>query len=157
MLEWTAVWFLPLRFSIVFVFVTCYVIGGRDGGEKWIRRFVGTGLFASFCLLLANLTDSFSWWLLPSFIPLTVGVSMGYGADDNDVWGKVLRRGSYGAVIGLSGLLIGITQGNLFLGMMQLCLAIGTSLLFGIFNPTKAVEEEALIATGCTLLIPFMV
>lgn len=151
--EWQMVWTIPLRFIPTILLATAYAIGGR--GPKWVRRWLGGGITVASVLALAAVFGTLTWRLAIVSPVIFLGLVMGYGGED--LLEKFIRRLGYGALLGLSGLLIGFAVGNVALGSLQFGLAVLASLYLGIFNPTVAVKEEAMIATLSVVLIPFMI
>ena len=154
MSEWTLTWIVLARLFLICLFVMFYVIGGRDGTTKGLRRFVGSGLFLAGTLLLSVFLGSFKWTLLiPSGI-LIAGLCLGYGG--NGIKG-FMRRLAYGIVLGFAGFSFACFLGLLGMGIFQFILAVSASLYYGVRNPILAVNEEAVIAMLSICLIPFMV
>lgn len=150
-----------LNLFLIAFFVVCYAVGGQ--GHKWIRRFLGPGVFGAGLILLSILKHHFGVlpvlagaWYIPSLILFK------YGVNDGPIWKKVFLRGVYGASLGVSGLLAGIAGHNVLLGVAQLILATATSILFGVLNPFSklgdkgVILEDACIAFGCVFLVPFI-
>ena len=142
-----------LRLTAVTGFVLCYVAGGR--GPKWVRRFLGSSLFGIGICILAMALGTFRWPLL--LVPgLYIGaLVLGYGGDS--FFEKLFRRLLYGAAFGGIGLFVGLVTGHTFLAFLQFFLALGISPIMGLTNTEKAANEEAIVATMSTILVPFMV
>ena len=153
MSEWSLTLLVPLRILIVGIFTFCYVIGGRDG--KWMRRIVGPVALALSCILISIYTGSFTWWLVPAFLPLLISIRFGYGGDT--VAEKVFRRSLYGFAMGVTALTVGLATNHFELGAFQFSLALLASLYLGTRNPVNAVGEEALIGGLSVFCIPFMI
>lgn len=154
MSEWYLVWLYPVRMLMITAFGLCYLIGGRRW--KWIRRFLGSLIFAASVIVLSVILKSFTWRLIPAFGCLAAGLTLGYSGDSMPK--KIINRFVYGVVIGFSGLVIGIAVESFLYGLFQLILSIFGSVYLGCLNPDKdAVDEEALVATLSVLAIPFMV
>ncbi len=85
-----------LRFLSVGAFGTLYAIGG--GGPKWVRRYVGSGVFLAIITIISILTKEWSWWFLVPYAMFIWAVRNGYGADTFE--DKVERRSFCGAVLG---------------------------------------------------------
>lgn len=150
--EWQLVWITGLKVWAISFFTMCYIIGGRD--FKWVRRFLGGIGFSSLVTVNAILIGSFHWILLTLFILMPLGLSLGYGEDSK--LGKFWPRFLYGLYFAILGLVLGYFL-NLTLGIFQFFLALITTVVLGTRNPVHAVYEEALIALGLTLTIPFMI
>jgi hypothetical protein len=146
------VWLVLLKLFIVCLFTMLYVIGGRV--HKQIRRFGGGISFSLGIIGLSLLTHKFHWAFLALPILYPLCLSFGYGADKT--WLKVLKRTLYGLAFGLIGLGVGIFVGNWYLGITHLLVCLFASPFLGVFNPIRAVDEEALIALVITIHLPFM-
>lgn len=154
MSEMTEVIQWVLGFVLIGVFGLCYVIGGRGGTPKWIRRFLGSLLFAGGIVGFSLWQGVYSHWLLLYPVLLCIGLCQGYGGDS--FWEKVRRRGTFGIILGLSSLPIAVVSGNWTLLIGQFCLAVFASLFFGIANPfPNAVYEEGTIGILSIFLVPF--
>ena len=82
-------------------------------------------------------------------------MSLGYGGDDIKI--KLKRRLIYSIALGLIGIWIVLFSGKWIVLGVQLLFSVLASLIFGLLNPTKAVEEEAIICTVSIFLVPFMI
>jgi len=151
--EWFLVWLVPLRIGLVLVFATLYAIGGR--GPKWVRRFLGGALFGSAVMGLSMWTGTFKWWLVGLPGAYIGALVLGYGGDT--FVEKLFRRAIFGLALGCCALLAASVQPVWGLGVFQVSLALAASIFLGIWNPVKAVNEEALIATLSVVCVPFMV
>ena len=153
-------WLFPFRFIPSILFAWAYTMGGREGISLWVRRILGSFLFLLSFLALTWLFSSFSFWLFLAFPIFVFGLHRGYGADEFHT--KVLKRFVFGLMLGSLGLGVGIINGYLGVGLIQLSLSVTASLLLGVFNPfgdklDGAVKEEGLIAFSSVLLVPFMI
>lgn len=156
MSEEALTWLLIPKGLIPFIFGFLYSLGGRSWTPKWIRRFLGSILFAVGVICLSLVSKSFSWWLLPAFIPFVAGLTVGYGAGD-ETEHKILARSLVALPVCGTALAVAYCSGSWFLGIAQCILALGASVALGVFNPTVAVDEEYLIGVSYAALIPFMV
>ncbi len=154
MSEWDLVHVIPLRFIPIIAFAYLYAFGGRR--YKWVRRIAGSTLFIGLIALLSFLLGTFSPWQLLPLLVLAPALTLGYGAS-GDTIKSIVKRGIYGLAVGLCGLVMGIVTNHWELGVFQLILAFVSSIYLGVINPTKAVNEEGLIATLSVVSIPFMV
>lgn len=155
MSEWSYVFFVGVKLLILSFFCICYVIGGRT--QKWIRRYLGGIGFGLSIIGLSLWMGEFKWWLLALPVAYPAALTLGYGVNDPDgILYKFLFRGIYGLVFGLIGLYSGFVLGNLYLGIVQLGLPILVSIFLGVFNPTRAVDEEAMISLALVIHVPFM-
>ena len=153
MTESTLMLLLIGKLLLVSAFAWLYALGGRS--DKVWRRFVGGVLFPLGVCGIAYLSHSFSVLMLLACLSYPFALSQGYGGDS--LAEKFKRRSLYGVLLGLASLPFFLVTGNWILGVLQIFLAVICSLVLGIVNPTNAVDEEALIASGSVLLVPFMV
>ena len=75
-------------------FMLCYILGGRAGLGKWIRRYVGGIGFAILCQFIAWKSAVWVPLMVLSLVTYPAALSMGYGADE--FWTKAWRRALYG-------------------------------------------------------------
>lgn len=152
MSELAFVFFVGIKLFILGFWVMCYIAGGR--GPKYFRRYIGGIGFGLMICALAFWMGRFNWWLLalPVFYPLALCI--GYGSDK--FWMKILKRAIYGLAFGLIGLYSGFILNNLYLGIAQLILPVIVSVLLGVFNPVRAVDEEAAISLALVICVPFL-
>ena len=152
MSEWQYVFFVGIKLLILSFFCLCYVIGGRT--QKWIRRYLGGIGFGLSIIGLSLWMHAFHWGLLVLPLAYPFALSLGYGS--NSFLEKCFKRFIYGLAFGLIGLYCGFILGNLYLGLVQLFLATIVSVFLGVFNPVRAVDEEAMISLALVIHIPFM-
>lgn len=150
--EYRFVFFVVLKLLLLGFFCFFYILGGRS--DKWLRRYFGGMGFGLGMIALSLLMGRFKWGslLLPFVYPALL--TLDYGSDV--ILGKVLKRGLYGLAFGLVGLFCGFIYGVPYLGVVQLLIAVAASIFLGVFNPVRAVDEEAMIALAITIHIPFM-
>ena len=135
--------------------------GGQ--GHKWMRRFLAPSILATCILGISFFSGTFSalvfvgaLWPMPSMLLLK------YGVNDGKVWKKVLLRALYGASLGLCGLLIGLSTGQLMLGLAQVLVAGCACTYFGVVNPFSSLGdkgvflEDLCIYTGVIVLLPLI-
>lgn len=126
------------RFAIVFLFALCYCIGGtEDMGGKWIRRYLGPVI-----LCLGMFAYSRSWKSLVQAPLMMITLSMGYGGTDLE-WLKIVKRGVWGALNGLSSGFCKILEKRFWLPIAQGIILSGVCILLGVYNvlPNARVEE----------------
>jgi len=155
---------LSLIFGVFLVlfFCVCYAVGGQ--GPKWVRRFLGAGIFGAGIILMAVLKKHFGVlsllagaWYIPSLLIFK------YGVNDGNIAKKIALRAVYGASLGLPGLLMGIAGHHIVLGFLQLILAITGSVYFGVVNPFSkygdkgVMAEDFCIALCAVAMVPFIV
>jgi len=159
MTELTEVIQWGLKFLLIGLFALCYVWGGRGGTPKWIRRFLGSGLFSAGIIGFSFWQGCYSHFLLLLPVLLCIGLCQGYGGDS--FWEKVKRRGTFGIILGLSSVPLAFAYGNWALFGIQFGLAVLASVVLGVFNPftgsSSAVYEEGMIGLLSILFIPYMI
>ena len=146
---------IALKLFLVFAYAWLYSAGGREDSNKAVRRWLGGFLMIVGLYGLSILAGSLSvarGLAIPFF---AVAGILGYGG--KTFAQKFLRRSFCGIAFGGYGLMLGFLYGNFRLGIAQASLALFASLYFGLLNPDKASEEEAIIGALSTILLPFMV
>ena len=141
--------------KIVWIAIFSYLYGLGGISNKWLRRFIGSAWLMLGIYVFSSWCSTWNIWYL-LFLPLSIGaLSNGYGAETFSR--KVFKRGLYGLFIGLCALPIVVISHFWVLFAFSCCLAIVSSILFGVYNPTKnAREEETLIATLGFILTLFL-
>lgn len=131
-----------------------YGLGGIR--YKFLRRFLlplwmGLGLWT-----FGVWTGSFTLTQL-LYVPLfCASLHLGYGGT-NDVWVKIRKRSVYGFCLGISAVPIVISSHLWILFCFYVALCVTSSVLLGVFNPTRnARAEESLICALSTLLVLFL-
>lgn len=147
------------------LFIYLYQEGGQ--GHLWTKKWAAPILASVLCLVTLilnhhlNLISGIGALL---FLAASNGFSYGKEWTDNKLWKKILFRGLCGASWGLCGFLIGLGTGHLWLGVLQLLLATGGSILFGVLNPFPSSlgnwatrSEDICISLCYIILIPFLI
>jgi hypothetical protein len=125
--------------AVAVVFASLWAIGGSEdffGGQKWIRRYLGTGLFG----IWAFLRSGFNWRHV-----IQMGLMMGastipYGADY--LWEKWLWRSVAGSGCGLATASANLLSKKWLLSGFHFFLCIASSIVFGVYNPFGAMWEQ---------------
>ena len=151
-----------IQIFLVIFFCACYAIGGQ--GPKWVRRFLGTGVFGVGLWLLAINRSHFGlWaifagaWAMPSLLIFK------YGVNDGSLWKKIALRAVYGASLGLCGLFAGLAGHHPTLGILQLVAGAVGSTAFGVLNPFAKLGdrgvmlEDVCISASAVALVPFII
>ena len=137
-----------------------YMWGGTEmvwGGQKWLRRYLGSFVLALAASGIAFYLGVWSWKYLLMYPALAIGFSLGYGADTT--MGKILRRSVF-ALGSLTACLVGAWAVG-FTGAALLVLGVATivgmtSVALGVWNPFKnAPLEQFLISQLLCMFIPF--
>src|SRR3990167_5475899 len=125
-----------IKLLLVAQFIPLYVLGGQ--GHRWAKKWLAPALASVLCLLMLILTHRLNWLSgIGSCCFLGASNGFSYGSDwtQDKVWKKILFRGLCGASWGLCGFLIGLGIGLGGLAVLQLLLATGGSIFFGVVNP----------------------
>lgn len=124
---------------ICIIFASCWAIGGSGdfwGGQKWIRRFLGPAILAGWAFLRSGLD-----WRYLVQMPLMMGAStLPYGADDT--FTKWLLRGLFGVANGAAANTANMLNKKWLISGFSFVLIIGTSIVFGVYNPLEAMWEQ---------------
>jgi len=139
-----------LGFVLVVFFCVTYCLGGQGYG-KWIRRYLGPGVFGAGIILISYLHHNFGilsvlagGWYIPSLVIFK------YGVNDGSVAKKIALRAVYGGSLGLCGLLAGIAGHHPWLGVFQLISAVSATVYFGVRNPFSKYSQQ--IGNWATIL-----
>lgn len=139
------------------LYSTFYMIGGRQVNFLGIRarlwkRLIAPLLLASSAVIFSILAHRFNWataccaiWFIP----------IGYGADG--LAQKIVRRTVQSLFFTVPALILGIFGGNLPLALLQMVLGVFITVILGTLNPTKASQEEFLIAFSNTYLMGMVI
>lgn len=153
MSEGVDVAFSASSFLVLGVFSILYVLGGRAGSAKWVRRWAG-GLFLALSLqALALLQGTWNPIHLGILIGLPMALSLGYGGDT--LWRKIYRRFLYGMALGCQSLWF--LPHHFEMILFQIILSVTASLVMGLSNSTRPVFEEFLISLLGVVSLPFLV
>lgn len=135
--------------GVCVIFAACWAIGGSGdfGGHKWIRRFLGPGLFGSW----AFIRSGFNWRYLAQ-MPFMIGAStLPYGADTFGL--KVLLRGVFGLANGTAAALADALSKRWAVVVMIVIINIIVSIGAGVWNQfSNAIAEQFLIGFMIVLL-----
>jgi hypothetical protein len=138
-----------LRWFLVGVFGYLYSQGGMEGGGGlWIRRYLAPFILAGGCYYLSR--D----WLYLVCAPLQMAtLTIGYGADV--LWAKILKRGIWGLLNGISFSLPVIVKAfynsHLWSAFsFHMIISVTGSILLGVWNPLSSARAEE-FTIGCLL------
>lgn len=128
---------------VLTVFAGLYAAGGSAdfwGGQLWIRRWLAT-----FLLSMGMFWWTRDWKYAAAFPFIAGALTIPYGADV--LWAKVGLRALYGWAAGMAFNLPNFANGRWMLAGFGGALAMATSVVLGVFNPTpNAIEEQFAIA-----------
>lgn len=158
-----------LIFGVLLVayFSIAYCIGGQGYG-KWIRRYLGPGMFGAGIISISYLHHHLGvfsilagGWYIPSLVIFK------YGVNDGSIVKKIVLRAIYGASLGVCGLLAGIAGHHPGLGVFQLISSVFASVYFGVANPFSkysqqlgnwaTILEDANIILASIIMVPFII
>lgn len=127
---------------VCIIFAALWAIGGSEdfwGGQKWIRRFLGSAILCSWSFWRSG----WNWRFLIQ-MPFMMGAStLPYGA--NDTATKWLLRGIFGAANGAAANVANFWGKKWLIGGFSFVLIIATSIAFGVYNPLPAMWEQFVI------------
>lgn len=131
-------WKVFIQCFVVIIFALLFSLGGLEGYEKWLRRFLApTILIGGMYWSSRDLREILQ-------LPFTfASLSLGYGADT--LWSKILRRFIYGAANGVSFNLTGLWTKKFLWSGFHFVLTTGTCIILGVWNPLHARAEEFFI------------
>jgi len=135
------------------VFVLLYGLGGISG--KWKRRFLGSAWMMAGIALYSIIDHSWSFWYMFYFPMLVGALSLGYGADR--LSDKLRKRTVYGLAIGFSPLAIVIVNHTYILWVLHIWICVLSSVILGVFNPTKSARHEESLIAAASGLVPLFI
>ena len=128
-----------------------YMWGGRS--DKWIRRFIGSGVVAAGTNVIAALVDVWQMYFVYVWAFLAFGFSLGYGG--SYFWKKLFRRTCFalGCLSAAFWMAYNIkTQAAWDLFFIQSWVG-AASIALGIRNPLPAAVEEVFVFVVLTLFV----
>jgi len=151
------IWLIALLGFMAFVANVLYMLGGTQGFKKWLRRFVGSFILALSANIGALVMGVWTWHYCLICPCLTIGFSLGYGADTTI--GKIIRRTIFASGV-LTACWVGLwITGFSGFGWMVMLLAIITgltSVALGVWNPfNNAPLEQFFVCQVLCLYIPY--
>src|SRR3990167_479856 len=125
---------------------TLYSLGGRsEGPGKWMRRYVSSFVTAATMNFICLWREIWSPWLLIIYLILVAGYSLGYGAENT--FQKIKRRALMSAAVCTAGLVcVFVIDGNAWKVLIPHLGVAVWSIYYGVWNPTKAANEEFNVA-----------
>lgn len=147
--------FICLIFSLLSWF------GGRDKNYLGIRariwkRWIAPIFFSVSVVCLSLVTGTFKWWFTLSIPAYAISTYIGYGG--STLWIKILRRTLWTIFRVMCALtLFNPSPRWISLFLVQLGVALLTTLIIGIKNPVAAAQEEGIINFSSVMFVPFMV
>lgn len=141
-----------LKFIWISFFAFFYSLGGTAGYGKWLRRFCGSAWIGIGVYGFSAWTNSFHWWYLFYPILLMGGLHLGYGADE--IFRKIIRRAIYGIALGIAAIPLVFGSGLWMLFYCHVVLCVATSVVLGVFNPTKSARDEESLIAGLSTIVP---
>ena len=158
------IWLVAIGGAAALVANILYMIGGSDmdgdgpmTGQKWLRRFIASSILALVANLIAMFMQVWHWQYLLFWPILSIGFSLGYGADT--VAERVLKRTLCALAI-VSCCAAGawvhqFTAMSLIVGGLSVFSGIA-SVVLGVLNPfNNAPLEQFLVCQVLTLYVPF--
>lgn len=145
---------------MAFIANILYMWGGTTmswGGQKWLRRFLGSFVLAAAASVIAWQLSAWKWQYLLMYPCLAAGFSLGYGADTTKE--KIFRRAMFAAGVWTACIVgawcIGFSSSALL--VLKVSLVVGmSSVALGVWNPfTNAPLEQFLISQLLCMFVPF--
>lgn len=132
-----------------------YGLGGIS--NKWLRRYVAPAWMMLGIFIFSSWGFTWNYWYLLCYPLMVIALSIGYGGTD-DVAVKIRKRAIYGLVLSFTAIPLVVFSHLWVLFGFHVCLSVLSSVLLGVFNPTKnARSEETLISTLCLLMMLFLI
>ena len=155
--EVTLQWIQLLKLMILAGSAVLYGFGGVSG--KWKRRFIAPFLLTGGIMGVSLWIQTFSWYYAFFALLLAGAFSIGYGENSKLMKltkSKVLTRGIAGLAIGAAALPIALVNGAWILLCLHISFTISTSIILGVFNPTKSARAEETMIGFIAGFIPMM-
>lgn len=133
-----------IKALICVVFAFLYAWGGME--MKWLRRFLAPSL-----LIGSMLYFSRDWKCILQLPFMFISLSLGYGADLEII--KIIRRGIFGIINGVSSSTYNIIRKKWLLVGFQIALLTSAYIVFGVWNPLPNARTEEMYLG---LLIPII-
>jgi hypothetical protein len=154
------IWLVTADGAAVFLASVLYMIGGTKmsfGGQKWLRRFLASGILAMAANVTALILGRWAWPLVLIWPALIGGFSLGYGGETTGT--KVIKRAIFAAgccSAGVFGLwATGWTGAGIGVLVLQFLIG-GGSVYLGVRNPySNAPLEQLIICLLLTFSVPF--
>lgn len=156
------IWLVAGGFVALCIGLVLYMIGGTDmgpgmGGQKWIRRFLGSFIIVGATNIVALLKGVWNYPLIFMWGALIGGFSLPYGSDT--LWGKITKRIVFAlgciATSFFGYWAMGFPAFGLGIIIFQTIVGL-TSVYLGVKNPySNAPLEQGMICLLLTLTTPF--
>ena len=153
MSEITLQWIAILKLLLVAGFAGLYGFGGVSG--KWKRRFIAPILLGIGTWGLTTWTQSYSLWYLLSVFLLFGALSLGYGGT-SVTSEKIKRRAIAGLAAAFAMLPYFLVTGAWGLLALHIGVAVGVSVVAGVWNQTSSARTEETLIGAAYVLIPLL-
>ena len=152
MSEITLQWIQFIKLILLAGFATLYGFGGVSG--KWKRRIVAPVLLTAGLMGISLWVGQLSFWYLLYALLLFGAFSLGYGA--TSMSDKIRKRAIAGLAIGFAAAPIAIVNAAWLLWVFHIILCVVTSVVLGVWNPTKSARAEETMIGFIAGFIPLM-
>ena len=136
-----------IKLSIVCVFAILYCLGGMDGYDKVLRRFIAPTVLCGGMFYFSR-----DWKSLIQLPFMFFSLALGYGAT-TEFW-KIIRRGIFGIANGITSSGYNILNKKWLLVGTQVILVSGLYIVMGVYNPLASARVEELGLGIFIALIP---
>ena len=139
-----------IKALLILICATLYCLGGAEfGWGKWLRRFLMPIVMCGGMYWFSR-----DWKCLLSSIPLGIGLSLGYGADET--WLKIIKRSYCGFLLGLGSSLEDWLNKRFIIAIFQTVLVTIGMILLGTFNPLPNARIEEFCIGLLITFLPIM-
>ena len=136
-----------LKLFIVCLFAILYCLGGTEGYDKVLRRFIAPTVLCGGMFYFSR-----DWKSLIQLPFMFFSLALGYGAT-TEFW-KIIRRGIFGIANGITSSGYNILNKKFLLVGTQLILVPGLYIVMGVYNPLASARVEELLLGLTIPLIP---
>lgn len=136
-----------IKLSIVCLFAILYCLGGTEGYDKILRRFIAPTILCGGMFYFSR-----DWKSLLQLPFMFFSLALGYGAS-NIVW-KIIKRGIFGIANGITSSGYNILNKKWLLVGTQIVLVSGLYIVMGVYNPLASARVEELLLGISIPLIP---
>jgi hypothetical protein len=136
-----------IKLGIVCIFAILYCLGGMEGFDKVLRRFIAPTILVGGLFYFSR-----DWKSLIQLPFMFFSLALGYGAVDT-IW-KIIRRLIFGIANGITSSGYNILQKKWLLVGTQIIFLAGFYIVMGVYNPLPSARVEELLLGFCVAVIP---
>ena len=152
MSENTLQWIQFIKLLILAGYATLYGFGGVSG--KWKRRYIAPFILTAAFMGVSVWMSTFSLWYALYFPLLSLALHIGYGG--TTLGEKVKKRSLAGLALGVAAAPLAIVTASWLLWVFHIILCVFTSVVLGVWNPTKSARAEETMIGFISGFLPFM-